>query len=88
LPRISEFFGIVIYMYWFDHQKHRAPHFHARYAGDEAVFDLVGNCLEGDLGPRGTRLVADWCHERHTELQLAWAAAAAGREIPWVPPLR
>lgn len=68
MPRISEFFGIVIYMYWFDQQKHKSPHFHARFAGDEAVFDLDGRCLEGDIG--------------------AWAAASAGKEIPWVAPLR
>ena len=88
MPRISECFGIVIYTYWLDQQKHRAPHFHARYGGDEAVFDLTGKCLEGDLGPRVTRLVVEWCQERQPALQQAWAAAAAGQEIPWVAPLR
>ena len=88
MPRISEFFGIAIYMYWFDRQKHGAPHFHARFAGDEAVFDLDGNCLEGNLGPRATRLVVEWCQERRAALGDAWAAAVVGREIPWVAPLR
>ena len=88
MPRISEFFGIVIYMYWFDRQKHRTPHFHARFAGEEAVFDLTGKCLEGNLGPRASRLVAEWCDERQVELKVAWTAAAAGKEIPWVAPLR
>jgi hypothetical protein len=75
-------------MYWFDEQKHKAPHFHARFAGEEAVFDLSGRCLEGDLGVRATRLVQDWCKERSAELQDAWTAAAAGKDIPWVAPLR
>lgn len=88
MPRISEFFGIVIYMYWFDHQKHKTPHFHTRFAGEEAVFDLAGTCLEGNLGPRATRLVTEWCQEREAELRAAWTAAEAGREIPWVAPLR
>ena len=88
MPRISEFFGIVIYMYWFDRQKHRMPHFHARFAGDEAVFDLTGSRLDGDLGPRANRLVAEWCQERGQELADAWDAAINGREIPWVAPLR
>lgn len=88
LPRISEFFGIVIFMYWFDEQKHKTPHFHARFAGDEAVFDLLGNCLEGDLGSRAVRLIREWCAERQEELHDAWRAAAAGKEIPWVAPLR
>jgi hypothetical protein len=88
VPRISEFFGIVIYMYWFDQQKHHTPHFHARHAGEEAVFDLAGACLEGDLGPRANRLIVEWCQERRTELREAWEAAAKGEAIPWVAPLR
>jgi len=87
MPRISEFFGITIYMYWFDQQRHRVPHFHARYAGREAVFDLAGACLEGDLGRRAHRLVAEWAQERSAEIEAAWQCAAAGKEIPWVPPL-
>ena len=82
-PRISKCFGIAIYMYWFDLQKHKASHFHARFG-----FDLAGNCLEGNLGPRATRLVVEWCYERQADLRTAWAAAAAGKEIPWVAPLR
>ncbi len=31
MPEISRFFGIVIAMYYRDHQP---PHFHARYGGD------------------------------------------------------
>lgn len=88
MPRISEFFGIAIYMYWFDTQKHKMPHFHARHGGVEAVFDLQGNCIEGDLGPRAHRLISEWSAERKKELQLAWQCATAGKELPWVLPIR
>ena len=33
MPRLSEFYGIVIYMYFADHNP---PHFHAIYAEHEA----------------------------------------------------
>jgi hypothetical protein len=33
MPEISRFFGIVIRMYFFDHEP---PHFHAYYGGAEA----------------------------------------------------
>ena len=69
MPRISEFFGLTIYMYWFDMQRHHVPHFHVRYQGAEAVFRLDGTRLEGDLGRRVDRLVADWCAERSQELR-------------------
>ena len=37
MPRISEFFGVVIAMYFSDHNP---PHIHAEYAGDEAEFSI------------------------------------------------
>ncbi|PWU14650.1 MAG: transcriptional regulator [Bdellovibrio sp.] len=88
MPRISEFFGISIYMYWYDTQKHKMPHFHARYGGSEGVFDLSGRCIEGNLSARTNRLVAEWCAERQLELKQAWQNAMAGKELPWVLPLR
>lgn len=77
-----------VYMYWFDFQKHREPHFHVRFGGEEAVFTLTGDLLEGDIGPRARRLVAEWCAERSAELRDAWDKASHGKEIPWVAPLR
>jgi len=88
MPRISEFFGMVVYMYWFDTQKHQRPHFHVRYQGLEAVFALDGTLLEGDLGPRAHRLVAEWAEQRRTGIAEAWERASAGKELPWVLPLR
>lgn len=59
MPRLSEFFGLAVYMYWFDTQKHHVPHFHVRYQGSEAVYALNGTCIDGDLGPRAHRLVVE-----------------------------
>jgi hypothetical protein len=88
MPRISEFFGLTIYMYWFDNQKHSVAHFHVRYQGAEAVFALNGARIEGNLGPRVDRLVLEWCDERRAELQQAWSCAMLGQEIPWILPLQ
>lgn len=87
MPRISEFFGIMIYMYWFDEQRHKKPHFHARYSGKEAVFKLDGTCLEGDLGSRANYLIKEWSKERKNEIQSAWNLAKNGKELPWIKPL-
>ncbi len=88
VPRISEFFGLVIHMYWFDTQKHKLPHIHVRYQGAEAVFALDGHLVEGALGGRAERLVQEWCAQSQGALEAAWASAIAGREIPWVLPLQ
>ncbi|GAB6060105.1 DUF4160 domain-containing protein [Desulfonatronum parangueonense] len=44
MPRVSMFFGIVIYFYYDDHPP---PHFHALYEGLDAQFDLQGNLIQG-----------------------------------------
>jgi hypothetical protein len=38
VPRISQFYGIAIYMYFSDHPP---PHIHAQYSGVEAVIAIV-----------------------------------------------
>lgn len=88
MPRISEFFGIVIYMYWMDIQKHKKPHFHARFKGKEAVFALTGECLSGNIGTRAQALIEEWCQENHDALSEAWDCAVNGKEIPWIKPLQ
>ena len=87
MPRVSEFFGIVVFMYWFDQQKHKKPHIHARYSGSEAVFDLEGNLMEGTLGRTGDPLIKKWCQLRKSELKKAWELAVIGKEVPWILPL-
>jgi hypothetical protein len=49
MPTISVFFGIVIKMYFDDHNP---PHLHAEYQGEKAVFDFRGNILAGDISSR------------------------------------
>ena len=88
MPRIIEFFGIAIYMHWFDNQRHKMPHFHARYQGGEAVFSLDGFCVEGSLGSRAHKLIEEWATENQNELQRAWQLAIQGKELPWLTPLQ
>ena len=76
MPRISEFFGIVIYLYFADTHRHSAPHFHARYAEHEAVYSIPdGDLLAGSLPKRQERLVQGWATLRAEELERAWQRA-------------
>ena len=88
MPRISEFFGIVILMYWKDTKKHNLPHFHVRYGGEEGVFTLDGKLIAGRLTPRVVKLVKEWTKERKNELQAAWSQAVVGKEVPWIAPIK
>ena len=48
MPRISAFYGIVIYMYW-NEKDHPVVHFHAYHAGRRASISMDGEVLAGVL---------------------------------------
>lgn len=83
---ISVFFGIIIRMYYDDHNP---PHIHAEYQGHKALLDLRGNILKGDLKSRtALKLVRDWIDFRYEELIEDWELARKGEEMKkiWLNP--
>ena len=89
MPRLSEFFGIVIYIYWSETGQHNAPHFHAQYGGDEAVFSIPdAEILAGALPRRQVRLVQAWAELRASELEQAWDRAVKNEQPGTIPPLK
>jgi hypothetical protein len=79
VPRLSAFYGIVIYMYIRDHG---VPHIHAWHGDDRAVVDMVtGQILAGRLPRRQAALVVTWVEIHQAELLEAWQRASQG-ELP------
>ena len=75
MPTISRFYGIVIRMYFADHAP---PHFHAVYAGEEAVIVIAtGEILRGGLPDRALRMVREWASMHRDELSQLGAHAGA-----------
>jgi len=70
MPEISRFFGIVIRMYFFDHDP---PHFHAHHGDARARLriDPLG-LLDGDLPPRTLVIVVEWAKLHRDELLENW----------------
>ena len=86
MPTLSIFFGIVIYIYWSDHNP---PHIHARYAGEEAVFEIrTFALLEGSLPKRASAMVVEWMREHQAELLAAWDLASRNIPPAQIAPLR
>jgi hypothetical protein len=86
VPRLSEFYGIVIYMYWKDHAP---PHFHAIYAGQEAQIRIDdGSILAGTLPTTAARLVREWAELRRPELAANWERAQQPNTLEPIDPLR
>jgi len=84
VPRISEFYGIVIYMYYDDHEP---PHFHASYGGEEAMFDLKGNLIKGTLPKRALALIREWAMENQSLIVENWNLARDYQPLKWIKPL-
>jgi hypothetical protein len=85
MPRLSQFYGIAIYIYYRDHAP---PHFHAIYGEHEAAFQIAtGTVLAGQLPRRARALVGDWLAAHRAELLQDWDLAAANQPLLPVPPL-
>ena len=84
MPVISRFYGIVIVMYFNDHNP---PHLHAKYAGEEARYDFAGGLLEGSLPRRAAKLVMEWISLHGSELESNWSRARAGEPLQDIEPL-
>lgn len=88
MPRISEFFGIFIYMYFRDVRQHHTPHIHVRYGEYKASFSIeTGERLAGRLGIRQTKRVQEWIAARREALEENWQRALRGESLEWIDPL-
>ncbi len=82
VPRISEFYGIAIYMYYRDHAP---PHFHAIYGEYEATVAIqTADVLEGRLPRRARTLVSEWAAAHRGELEHSWELARDSRPLPTI----
>lgn len=61
MPVISMFYGIIVTLYFFDTGKHKRPHIHVKYQGDEAVVAIpAGELIEGGIQKNRMKLVQAW----------------------------
>ena len=85
MPEISRFYGIVIRMYYNDHNP---PHFHAHYSGREAVIDIrTLAVISGSLPARALGLVAEWASLHSEELSDLWEQARNAEPLNRIDPL-
>ncbi len=85
MPQLSRFYGIVLYMYFLDHNP---PHFHAwygEYKCEISILDL--SILEGSLPNRAFVLVLEWAAIHREELLQNWNLAKEGKPFNTIEPL-
>jgi hypothetical protein len=85
MPQISRFFGIIIAMFFDDHNP---PHFHAyygEYSAEIAIKDL--SVLMGIIPSRVLGLVIEWASMHQEELIQNWRRMELGENLHEIAPL-
>lgn len=86
MPKICEFLGISIYIYY---REHFPPHFHALYGGSEILIAIDNfSVVSGHLSPRVTGLVIEWATQHQKELMQIWKQAEAHQPLDKIEPLK
>ena len=86
MPEISRFFGIVIKMFFEDHNP---PHFHAFYGEYEVLVDINHlSVFAGSCPARALGLVIEWATIHQAELLKDWVRAQNQKSLEKIPPLQ
>lgn len=73
MPKVSEFYGVKVYLRWKDHNP---PHFHVEYAGRAARIQIAPlQVLESSAPTRVISLALEWASLHQEELLECWALA-------------
>lgn len=85
MPTISIFYGIIIQMFWGDHQP---PHFHAVYAEHEILIDIrTLEILQGSMPKRALVLILEWALDHRAELLEDWLLCEKKMPLKKILPL-
>ena len=85
MPIISVFFGIIIRMFY---QEHEPAHFHAEHQGQQGKFDFNGEMTVGNIQSRtALRLIREWTVLHRAELQANWDRVKVGQPLNRIEPL-
>ena len=89
MPVISQFYGIIIRMYFKDTEQHYLAHIHIQYNEFDAVYSIEDNkILEGMLPIKQQKLVTAWIEIHKEELKALWKVCQNDGEIFKIAPLQ
>jgi len=85
MPEISRFFGIIILMYY---NEHNPPHFHIRYNEYRAMITINElRVIDGMLPKRVLSMALEWANEHREELFSNWESLKTKGEFKKISPL-
>jgi len=86
MPQISNFFGIIIRMFY---DEHNPPHFHAQYGEYNCCIDIhTLVVIDGYLPARALGLVVEWAILHKEELVVNWHLMKQKKTLSKIAPLQ
>ena len=85
MPVIAVFFGIIVRMFY---REHEPAHFHAEHQGQHGKFEFDGRLIIGNITSKtALKLIREWAQLHRTELEANWAKMKAGEALDRIAPL-
>ena len=84
MSEISRFYGIIITMYFPDHNP---PHFHVRHNEFRALINISTGEITGSMSRRALELVYKWMDLHKEELWENWKRMEKGEPMNTIKPL-
>ena len=89
MPVISQFYGIIIRIFYKDIQKHHGAHIHVEYNEYSAVYSIENiDVIEGLIPPKQNRMVIAWMEIHKDELNALWKISQKDGEFFKIEPLK
>ncbi len=84
MPEISRFYGIIIKMFF---NEHNPPHFHAEYQGFKVSISIKDGIVEGKMPKRALKLIFEWLEIHKDELTENWKSIKETGDYNKIEPL-
>jgi hypothetical protein len=85
MPEISRFYGIIIQMFFNDHNP---PHFHAVYGEYKAIINIQDDIIDGFMPKRALKMIFEWMEIHKEELLKNWELTQKGNLPEKIEPLK
>ena len=85
MPEISRFYGIIIYLYWRDHNP---PHLHFTYGNYECSISVIDRIIDGQAPSKVIAKVNQWLDLHEDEILSLWEKAKRGEKLNTIEPLK
>ncbi len=85
MPEISRFYGIIIMMFFDDHNP---PHFHVSYQGYKASIEINDGVVKGEMPKRALKLIFEWLELHQDELMENWRLMEERKALKPIEPLK